>query len=60
MKTNIKHIYKQNIRLIGEADKSIYYFRQQQFDKAGEELAKACYFNGGRGIHHSLPVVLEC
>ena len=34
LNTNIKHIFEQNIRLLGDADKSVYYFRQQQYDKA--------------------------
>ena len=34
MKKSIKHIFELNIRLLGDADKSVYYFRQQQYDKA--------------------------
>ncbi|MBE5967389.1 MAG: motility associated factor glycosyltransferase family protein [Lachnospiraceae bacterium] len=34
MNTNIKHIFEQNIQLLGDADKSVYYFRQQQYNKA--------------------------
>ena len=34
MKKSIKQIFEQNIRLLGDADKSVYYFRQQQYDKA--------------------------
>lgn len=31
---NIKSIFEQNIRLLGETDKAVYYFREQQYDKA--------------------------
>lgn len=34
MKNNIRDIFDQNIKLLGVIDKSIYYFREQQYNKA--------------------------
>lgn len=34
MTENIRNIFDQNIRLLGEMDKSVLYFREQQYDKA--------------------------
>lgn len=34
MKDNIKRIFEENIRLIGNMDKAVYYFREQQYNKA--------------------------
>ncbi len=39
MTANIKHIFDINTRLIGEIDKSIYYFRRQEYDRALDIVA---------------------
>lgn len=39
MTENIRSIFEQNIRLLGEMDKSVLYFREQQYDKALELIA---------------------
>lgn len=41
MTDNIKSIFEHNIRLLGETDKAVFYFRQQQYDKA---LGIVAYF----------------
>lgn len=39
MKESIRNIFDKNILLLGDLDKAVYYFREQQYDKALEILA---------------------
>lgn len=41
MVQSIRNIFEHNIRLLGEMDKAIYYFRGQQIDKALEHVANS-------------------